>query len=249
MRPIARFEEHLARWLAAPASRLLQGRLHPVQLAQHLGRAMEIEAAVGLTQTYAPDDYVVTLHPDDRVRYTGLEGTLEQELAHYLVEAAHERGLVLQRRPQVRFETDATVKRGEPRVIARFSSPTEPTAIVEEAASLKVQIRMADSSLVDVARLPWRIGRALDNDTILEDRRVSRYHVALRLMRGRLCVEDLGSTHGTRLNGERVTIAFLEPGDRLTLGSVDIHLATIERLPAAQASSASLDSLKKEGED
>ena len=244
MRPIARFEEHLARWLEAPAGKLLRGRLHPVQLAQHLSRAMELEAAVGVSQTYAPDDYVVTLHPEDKSRYTGLEETLKQELAHYLVEAAHERGLALQRRPQVHIETDPTAKRGEPRVVARFSSPTETIVATTEEGTLKVQLRMADSSLLDVPNLPWRIGRALDNDTILEDRRVSRYHAALRLVRGRLCVEDLSSTHGTRLNGERVTTAFLEPGDRLSLGGVDMHIATIERNASASSSAA-----KKEGED
>jgi hypothetical protein len=206
---------------------------------------METEAAVGVSQTYAPDDYVVTLHPDDKARYTGLEDVLEQELSHYLVEAAHERGLVLQGRPRVHIETDAAAKQGEPRVQARFSDPTDQTTLLPEEGILTVHLRMSDSSLVDVPQLPWRIGRALDNDTILEDRLVSRYHATLRLMRGRLCVEDLSSTHGTRLNGERVTVAFLEPGDRLSLGGVDMHIASIER--GGSSASDSPENLERGG--
>jgi len=245
MRPIARFEEHLARWLEAPATRLLRGRLHPVQLAQHLSRAMEHEAAVGVTQTYAPDDYVVLLHPEDKVRYTGLEAALQQELAHYLVDTAHERGLALQRRPEVRLETDPTVRRGEPRVLAQFSNPTETTSPAPEQPALSARLRLPDDLVVDVSRFAWRLGRALDNDTILEDRRVSRHHAVLRVVRGRLCVEDTGSTHGTSLNGERVTMAFLEPGDRVSLGGVDVVIVGIERLPTDPTVS---DSREKEGE-
>ncbi len=245
MRPIARFEEHLARWLEAPATRLLRGRLHPVQLAQHLSRAMEHEATVGVTQTYAPDDYVVLLHPEDKVRYTGLEATLEQELAYYLVETAHERGLALQRRPRVRLEADPTLGRGEPRVLAQFSGPTETASQALQQAPLRVLLRMPDGLAVDVAQLPWKIGRSLDNDTILEDRRVSRHHAVLRVVRGRLCVEDAGSTHGTSLNGERVTMAFLEPGDRVSLGGVEVVIVGIDFPPTDPAVS---DSRAKEGE-
>lgn len=235
MRPIARFEEHLARWLEAPATRLLRGRLHPVQLAQHLTRAMEHEAAVGVTQTYAPDDYVVLLHPEDKVRYTGLEAALQQELARYLVDTAHERGLALQRRPEVRLETDATVRRGEPRVLAQFSRSTQSASPAPEQPTLSARLRLPDDVVVDVSRFAWRLGRALDNDTILEDRHVSRHHAVLRVVRGRLCVEDAGSTHGTSLNGERVTMAFLEPGDRVSLGGVDVVIVDIERRPAGPA--------------
>ena len=35
-------------------------------------------------------------------------------------------------------------------------------------------------------------------------------------------ITDLGSTNGTRVNGQRVTTAALRDGDRITLGSTEI---------------------------
>ena len=64
------------------------------------------------------------------------------------------------------------------------------------------------------------IGRA-DADVILDDGTVSRRHAAIRLSGGGATVEDLGSTHGTFVNGEKLTgkRALLE-GDRVQFGGV-----------------------------
>ncbi|MFO7743013.1 MAG: winged helix-turn-helix domain-containing protein [Anaerolineae bacterium] len=48
------------------------------------------------------------------------------------------------------------------------------------------------------------IGRAVENDVVVTSRRVSREHARLRREGWRVILEDLGSTNGTFLNGERV---------------------------------------------
>ena len=48
------------------------------------------------------------------------------------------------------------------------------------------------------------IGREADNDVVLESPQISRYHTRLTLQGGVYVVEDLGSTNGTFLNGQRV---------------------------------------------
>ena len=65
-----------------------------------------------------------------------------------------------------------------------------------------------------------------------EDSQLSRRHARLRRgPGGELVVEDLGSTNGTWVNGERVTAPrVLVAGDRLTLGGTTIEVA---RAPAA----------------
>jgi len=76
-------------------------------------------------------------------------------------------------------------------------------------------------------RAPWRIavssgrvrvGRALDNDLVLPDDRVSRHHGQLSVRFGTLVYSDLGSTNGSFVNGVRVTEIALGPSDVVQLG-------------------------------
>jgi hypothetical protein len=62
------------------------------------------------------------------------------------------------------------------------------------------------------------IGRATDNDLVAVDGRVSRHHGRIVGRRGTLVYEDLGSTNGSRVNGEPVTEVVLGVGDRLEVG-------------------------------
>jgi len=48
------------------------------------------------------------------------------------------------------------------------------------------------------------IGRWADNDVVVDDRWVSRYHARLRREGERYVVEDLGSKNGTFVNGQRI---------------------------------------------
>ncbi|MFI2436024.1 FHA domain-containing protein [Streptomyces sp. NPDC018693] len=64
-----------------------------------------------------------------------------------------------------------------------------------------------------------RIGRAADNDLVIEDLVVSRHHAELRaLPDGGYEIADLGSHNGTYLNGRPVVRAPLAPGDILGIG-------------------------------
>ena len=62
-------------------------------------------------------------------------------------------------------------------------------------------------------------------DATLDHRSVSRRHARLTRRDGRLCVEDLNSTNGTRVNGRRLepfAPRVLAPGDAVALGEVDL---------------------------
>ncbi|MGV9457042.1 FHA domain-containing protein [Streptomyces sp. NPDC003635] len=64
-----------------------------------------------------------------------------------------------------------------------------------------------------------RIGRAPDNDLVLDDLVVSRHHAELRaLPDGGYEITDLGSHNGTYLNGGSVTAAPVLPGDVIGIG-------------------------------
>jgi len=63
------------------------------------------------------------------------------------------------------------------------------------------------------------LGRDQANDITINDPEVSRRHARLIVKEETILVEDLGSTNGTFLNGERVsTSQQLRPGDVISLG-------------------------------
>jgi pSer/pThr/pTyr-binding forkhead associated (FHA) protein len=75
------------------------------------------------------------------------------------------------------------------------------------------------------------VGRATRADFIVDAALVSRLHCRLTLDdRGRLDVEDLGSTNGTWVNGRKVERAPLVAGDTMKIGRVEFRVMR----PAAQ---------------
>jgi pSer/pThr/pTyr-binding forkhead associated (FHA) protein len=69
-----------------------------------------------------------------------------------------------------------------------------------------------------LCRLPVVVGRCSDADVCLSDCWVSRRHCEVYEIDGTVVVRDLGSRHGTFVNGLDVPEAHLTPGDRLTVG-------------------------------
>jgi len=63
------------------------------------------------------------------------------------------------------------------------------------------------------------VGKGPGNDIVLEDTRVSRLHASLERFAEGWCVNDLGSSNGTSVNGERIHGAHrLRHGDEIRVG-------------------------------
>ena len=71
------------------------------------------------------------------------------------------------------------------------------------------------------------VGRSTSCDIVLGDDSCSRMHVRLTPENGRCRVEDLGSTNGTLVNGERVSLGYLEDGERLVIGDSTIRFKEV----------------------
>jgi pSer/pThr/pTyr-binding forkhead associated (FHA) protein len=63
------------------------------------------------------------------------------------------------------------------------------------------------------------IGRSSELDMVLVEEMVSRKHARIALTAGTISIEDLGSTNGTFVNGEKVQQGTLREGDRVLIGT------------------------------
>jgi phosphoserine phosphatase RsbU/P len=70
-------------------------------------------------------------------------------------------------------------------------------------------------------RTPFNVGRKVDKDLVIADPRVSRDHAQIMQEGHDFYLVDLGSKHGTFVNGERIQRQKLERGDRLEFGARD----------------------------
>ncbi|WP_254508887.1 FHA domain-containing protein [Anatilimnocola floriformis] len=67
-------------------------------------------------------------------------------------------------------------------------------------------------------QFPAEIGRGVDVALRIDDRWISRRHCRLELVAGEIVVHDLGSRHGTYVNGRAIESSLLQPGNELCLG-------------------------------
>ncbi|HTJ82534.1 MAG TPA: FHA domain-containing protein, partial [Polyangiaceae bacterium] len=63
------------------------------------------------------------------------------------------------------------------------------------------------------------VGRSSDLDMVLVEDMVSRRHARIACSDSEITIEDLGSTNGTFVNGEKIKRAHLKEGDRVLIGT------------------------------
>ena len=68
------------------------------------------------------------------------------------------------------------------------------------------------------------VGRGRTADVVLADATISRAHAAIGFNGEAFYVQDLGSTNGTRVNGERAPQVELHDGDEIHLGKLQLRV-------------------------
>ena len=90
---------------------------------------------------------------------------------------------------------------------------------------------------VPLSASPFRIGRQAGNELTVRDSRISRQQAQIVSVNGTWVIEDMGSRHGTFVNGEKILRHELQPKDKIDFGMTDSYRlvfigegATIEEL-------------------
>jgi hypothetical protein len=86
------------------------------------------------------------------------------------------------------------------------------------------------------------IGRSSELDMVLVEDMVSRKHSKISTGEGDLSIQDLGSTNGTFVNGERIKQSKLKEGDRVLIGTSIIKLVAVDEAMQAKFSERSKSS-------
>jgi len=236
MNRIARFEALAERLVEGTFARLFAGYLHPLEVATRLARAMEDHCAVAADgATLAPTHYQVYLHPQDLKPLLADRPTLPEELAKYVTALAQGAGLTLAAPPVISVEPRPDVPLHSVRVEAQWQPPEGSEMDATRRMEGEEQVQAAVEGFerqpfliiggerhVELVKPLVSIGRALDNDLILGDIRVSRHHAQLRRRYGRYILYDLGSSGGTTINGYAVQECVLQPGDVISFAGAEV---------------------------
>src|SRR5947209_4670989 len=97
------------------------------------------------------------------------------------------------------------------------------------------------TAAIEVAKDLTLVGRREECDLRIPHKSVSKMHCVIVRTDGLLLLRDLGSTNGTRVNGQRVRRAVLKPDDQLTIAHFKfrVHLgpdAPVHAAPQLHAS-------------
>jgi len=72
------------------------------------------------------------------------------------------------------------------------------------------------------------VGRSSDLDMVLVEDMVSRRHARIACTESQIIIEDLGSTNGTFVNGEKISRATLKEGDRVLIGTSILKVVALD---------------------
>lgn len=234
MGPLASLERLLERMLERTTARLFGTRLRPIHLQRRIERAMERERRTGVDRIRVPEHYEVHLAPGDLVGLGGPADEVAAGLADAALVFARTRGYRLAGRPYVELVADPRIARGDIKVATGSdrgkAARTSPEDIPDRTLVFESPVVRAPAAILREVRRDglerevaldgtvMTIGRADDNELVLDDARVSRHHARLRARHGMLVLMDLGSRNGVRVNGETVVEVVLGVGDRIEIG-------------------------------
>jgi hypothetical protein len=233
-----RFEQSFERLVEGSVGRLFRSPVQPAEIGRKLERAMVSNQVVSVNGTLVPNDYRVAMHPQDMVLFVDFVPALCRQMESWLHDAADEQGFSSIDRMRVQIIGDESVPRRAIQVTAAIADRPEIGRAEQDAiqrteiyrvirdtsGTTPIRLRFTSglqSGIEFIIRKPvTTVGRALDNDIVLEAGDISRHHARLELADDHLRVVDLNSTNGTRVNGKTVRTQSARTGDEVAFGTL-----------------------------
>jgi hypothetical protein len=207
------FERGLERAVNGAFARTFKSGLQPIEITAALRRELDTKAAVvSRDRILVPNRFTVRLSQGDYQRMTEIGPVLIDQLTQ----------LVQQHATAQHYQFAGGIS------ITLHEDPSLTEGVVQ-IDSDSVQGKVSWNPVLDIGdkRYPITksrtiIGRGSDADITIDDSGTSRKHVEILWDGTRAQVNDLGSTNGSSLNGERVTKAPLPPDSVIDIGRTRI---------------------------
>jgi hypothetical protein len=211
-----RIEEACASFIERTFASMFPSDLEPAQIARRLVTVMEARTEHAGGGMSAPAAYAVRLSPVDFERLKPHQAYLEGEWAALLRDVGRRAGISLGGVPSVALREDASVTSGA----FEIDVLDEPSGGAQQhpRLTLRVLSGMPAQGIFALHQGVMHVGRNPENEIFLVDPSVSRRHAVVDVQGDHLLVRDAGSSNGTFVNGERVQLRTLHPGDRVAFG-------------------------------
>ena len=215
-------------------ARAFRGDVQPVEITARLQRELDSEAQLlSRERKLVPNDFHVSLSPHDYARIAPYSRTLSAEIIPQLEDYAAEHGYIFNGAITIEFHEGAKLPTGKFKVASKAVADVAPAPSVHPSSNQANQANQAQTQILavevngtcyELTPPGLTIGRGLEAELRINDPGISRQHARI-LVSGtganvRATVEDLGSTNGIMLDGQRVVgSAPLTLGSRIGVGS------------------------------
>jgi hypothetical protein len=207
------FEKGLERVVNGAFAKTFKSGLQPLEVTAALRRELDTKAAVvARDRILVPNKFVVRLSPTDHERMTGLGPSLIDEFTQLVQQHATAQHYSFAGGISIKLQQDTALSAGIVRV-----------------DSQNVKGEVAWSPVLDIGgkRYPLTksrtvIGRGSDADITIDDSGTSRRHIEILWDGKRGQVNDLGSTNGSKLNGQPLSKAPLPADSIIEIGRTRI---------------------------
>jgi len=207
------FEKGLERAVNGAFAKTFKSGLQPVEITAALRRELDTKAAVvARDRILVPNKFTVRLSTSDYARMIALGPTLTDELTQHVQRHAAAQHYSFAGGISIALSEDPALSAG-----------------MLEIQSVNVKGEVAWTPVLEIngVRHPILhshtvIGRGSDADITVDDTGISRRHVEILWDGTRAQVNDLGSTNGSKLNGNPVAKAPLPPDSVIDIGRTRI---------------------------
>ncbi|WP_295120010.1 DUF3662 and FHA domain-containing protein [uncultured Leifsonia sp.] len=221
------FERGLERAVNGAFAKTFRSGLQPVELTSAIRKEMDTKSAVvARDRVLAPNRFVLRMSSADYTRMRSMGAALTDELVSFAQKHATSQHYQFAGGLSIQLLEDPEISVG-----------------MLQIDSENVKGEVAWTPVLDIAGHHYPltsgrtvVGRGSDADITVDDTGISRRHVMILWDGHRAQVEDLGSTNGSKLNGQPVKKAILEPDSVVTIGRTDIIFRVLPQAAPTQRS-------------
>lgn len=215
---IDQFEKRIDRAMNGAFAKTFRSSVEPIELVSKLRTEADNKAAIrGAGHTLIPNAYTITLSPSDYDRFASWEQELLRDLANCLYSHAKAQGYSLVGQIRVQLQRTSHLHKGVFHIISSHQEG-KVAPVMSEAMQSGTPALNIEGKLYPIASTVTILGRGGDADIAIDDTGMSRHHAKITKQGAQHILEDMGSTNGTFVNGDRITSIELLDGASITLG-------------------------------